>query len=160
MQFSLWANFMIFTKWKLSSRRGMSVLVIASEWHSLLLTTFIVPVFSQLRDIVVNTRFWPWGLKRPRTLLGPMKGVIPTHDIAKNLHQTPDIKGKKCLTPDTQNSPRHSTPLFQKINFTRVKDGGPKLTVTTESKTNLGLVIIPSRHSTLCFYNSTPETVI
>ncbi len=29
-----------------------------------------------------------------------MKGVIPTPDIAKIFHPTPDINDKKCLTPD------------------------------------------------------------
>ncbi len=43
-----------------------------------------------------------------------MKGVIPTPDIAKIFHPTPDIKAKKMLDTDTQNSPRHSTPTSQK----------------------------------------------
>ncbi len=34
--------------------------------------------------------------------LGPMKGVIPTPDIAKIFHPTPDIKAKKM--PDTRHS--------------------------------------------------------
>ncbi len=55
--------------------------------------------------------------------IGPMR-VVPTPDIAKNFHPTPDIKGKKM--PDTQDSPRHSTPLLEKDR-----------------------VIIPSRHPTL-----------
>ena len=51
MLFSLWAKYVIFTKWKLSSRRGMSVLIITLEWHSLILTMFIIHVFSHFRDI-------------------------------------------------------------------------------------------------------------
>ncbi len=43
-----------------------------------------------------------------------MKGVIPTPDIAKIFHPTPDIQAKKMPDTDTQNSPRHSTPTFQK----------------------------------------------
>ncbi len=47
-----------------------------------------------------------------------MKGVIPTPDIAKNFQPTPDIKAKKMPDTDTQNSPRHLTLTFQKMeNF-------------------------------------------
>ncbi len=49
----------------------MSVLVITLEWHSLILTTFIIPVFSQFRDIWVNAHFWSWGLVRPQALIRP-----------------------------------------------------------------------------------------
>ncbi len=34
-----------------------------------------------------------------------LKGVIPTPDIAKIFHLTPDIEGEKCPTPDIQNLP-------------------------------------------------------
>ena len=51
----------------------MSVLVFTLERHSLILATFIIPVFSQFRDIGVNTHFWPWGLIRPRTLIRPYR---------------------------------------------------------------------------------------
>ncbi len=47
--------------------------------------------------------------------IGPMKGVIPTPDIAKIFHPTPDIEGKKCPTPDIQNVPRQLTPNFIKM---------------------------------------------
>ncbi len=58
-------------------------------------------------------------------ILGPVKGVIPKITrYAKNLHPTPDIKGKKCPTPDTQNSPQHSTPIFQKDEFFEVQNRG------------------------------------
>ncbi len=33
-----------------------------------------------------------------------------TPDNAKIFHPTPDIKGKKCPTPDIQNLTRHPTP--------------------------------------------------
>ena len=51
----------------------MPVLVITLERHSLILTTFIIPVFSQFRDIGVNTHFWPWVLIRPQTLIRPYR---------------------------------------------------------------------------------------
>ncbi len=45
-----------------------------------------------------------------------MKGVIPTPDIDNIFHPTSDIRhsGKKIHNTNTQNSPRHSTPTFQK----------------------------------------------
>ena len=39
-----------------------------------------------------------------------MKRVIPTPYIAKFFHPIPNIEGKKCLTSDIQDLPRHSTP--------------------------------------------------
>ena len=50
-------------------------------------------------------------------LSGPMKGVIPTPYIAKIFHPTPDIEGKKCLTPDIQNLPWHSTPNLKNVKI-------------------------------------------
>ena len=49
-----------------------------------------------------------------RTDLGPKKGVILTPNIAKIFHLTPDIEAKNIPDTDTQNSPRYSTPTFQK----------------------------------------------
>ena len=40
-----------------------------------------------------------WSFVGAMAAIGPMKGVIPTPDIAKIFHPTPDIKAKKCLTP-------------------------------------------------------------
>ena len=37
------------------------------------------------------------------SFLGAMKGVIPTLDIAKIFHPTPDIKAKKCPRPTLKN---------------------------------------------------------
>ena len=45
---------------------------------------------------------------------GPMKGVIPTPDIGKNVRSTADMEGKKSLTPVIQNFPRHSTPNLKR----------------------------------------------
>ncbi len=45
-------------------------------------------------------------------MLGPIKGVIPTPDIAKIFYMSPDIEGKKSSTPDIQNLPRYLTPNF------------------------------------------------
>ncbi len=94
------------------------------------------------------------------TYIGPMKGVILTPNIAKMFHTTLNIEGKKCLTPEIQTLPRHSTLNFKSMSRKCHKN----VHFCLDVKLMKYRVVMPSRHSTLWFsdtikyLNSTLDT--
>ena len=77
-----------------------------------------------------------------------MKGIIQTPDIAKVIHPTLDIEGKKCPTPDIQNLPRH--PTSKTVNMVKQ--------LSNYTKSTLDTVIFKWTPETTKYLTSTSDT--
>ena len=86
-------------------------------------------------------------------ILGPMKGVIPTPDIVKIFHLTPDIQAKKCPTPTLKIHPDTRHPPSKRWKMQKLFPSG----LCRKCILSFGGDCIPSWHSTLWFSSRHPK---